>query len=317
MPDHRHPLVSQLFNRLRMRQLALVLAFAEHGTLRRAAAELGMSQPAATKMIQELESALGQRLFAREGRGQRLTPAGERVLDFFQGMRGSMESMVRELEELQLGNAGRVSVGCIMAPLPTWLNPAIIALNKAYPRVTIQVTLDTSEQLVELLEDGSIDIAIGRVAPGHGAQFCFHPLDNESLAVVVGVGHPLAKRKLVAFANLLEYSWILQPPGSPLREVLEQEFRALQAPLPRGLIETASILCTMRLIADTTMIAVLPLSVVTVYAQHHLLKILPCQIKHKMGAFGSITRQDRPLSEAARYFLSALHRSQAAAAAGA
>lgn len=304
------PLVAQLLNRLRMRQLALVLAFAEHGSLRRAAAALGMSQPAATKMIQELESALGQRLFEREGRGQKMNAAGERVLDFFQGMRGSLEAMLRELEELRLGSAGRVSVGCIMAPLPTLLNQAIIALNQTYPLITIQVTLDTSDRLVEQLGEGSLDVAIGRVAPQHRAQFVFHALDNESLAVVVGVGHPLAKKKHVAFASLLDYPWILQPPGSPMREVLEQEFRAIQAPLPRGLIETASILSTMRLIADTQMVAVLPLSIVGVYARQHLLKILPCAIKHKMGEFGSITRRDRPLSDAARYFLAALHRSR-------
>ena len=58
-------LIPQLLNRLRMRQVALILAVGEHGTLRKASAELGMTQPAATKMIQELESALGQRLFER------------------------------------------------------------------------------------------------------------------------------------------------------------------------------------------------------------------------------------------------------------
>ncbi|BEP93100.1 LysR family transcriptional regulator [Acidovorax sp. sif1233] len=302
--------VSQLLNRLRMRQVALMLAFAEHGTLRGAAVELGMSQPAATKMIQELESALGQRLFEREGRGQRMTPAGERVLGYFQGMRGSMESMARELDELKLGSAGRLAVGCIMAPLPTLLNQAIIAFNKTYPLTTIQVTLDTSDRLVELLKDGLIDIAIGRVRPEHKALFGFQPLANESLAVVVGVGHPLSKKRQVPFSSLLDYPWILQPSGSPMREVLDQEFRSLHAPPPRGLIETASILTTMQLIADTTMVAVIPLSIATIYARHHLLKILPCHIKHKMGEFGAITRRDRPLPQAARYFLSALHRSR-------
>jgi molybdate transport repressor ModE-like protein len=307
MPENTQLLVSQILNRLRMRQVALLLSFADHGTLRRAAAELGMSQPAATKMIQELESALGQRLFERDGRGQKMTQAGEKVLGFFQGMRGSLESMVRELDELQLGSSGRVSVGCIMAPLPTLLNQAIIALNKTYPLITIHVTLDTSDRLVEMLKDGSIDIAVGRVAPEHRADFIFQPLENETLSVVVGLDHPLSTKKHVPFDSLLEYSWILQPSGSPMRDVLEQEFRAIHAPLPRGLVETASILTTMRLIADTTMIAVIPLSIADIYARHNLLCILPCHIKHKMGAFGSIIRKDRPLPEAARYFLSGLH----------
>ncbi|MEC5212160.1 DNA-binding transcriptional LysR family regulator [Polaromonas sp. CG_9.5] len=300
-------LIPQLLNRLRMRQVALILAVGEHGTLRKASAELGMTQPAATKMIQELESALGQKLFERVGRGQKLTPAGTSVLGYFTGMRGTLASMTRELAELQLGSSGRLSVGSIMAPSPTLLTHAIIALKKAYPLLSLDVTLDTSDRLFELLREGVLDVAIGRIRGEQWADYVFTPLENEELAVVVGVQHPLASRKTVAFSSLLDYPWILQPTGSPMREVLEQEFRMQQAPLPRGLIETASILTTTNLIAETDMIGVVPLSIAGTYARHGLLRVLPCAIRHKMESFGSITRRDRPLSEATRFFLAALH----------
>lgn len=300
-------LIPQLLNRLRMRQVALILAVGEHGTLRKASAELGMTQPAATKMIQELESALGQKLFERVGRGQKLTPAGTSVLGYFTGMRGTLASMTRELAELQLGSSGRLSVGSIMAPSPTLLTHAIIALKKAYPLLSLDVTLDTSDRLFDLLREGVLDVAIGRIRGEQRADYVFTPLENEELAVVVGVQHLLASRKTVAFASLLDYPWILQPTGSPMREVLEQEFRMQQAPLPRGLIETASILTTTNLIAETNMIGVVPLSIADTYARHGLLRVLPCPIRHKMESFGSITRRDRPLSEATRFFLAALH----------
>ncbi|MEP6963909.1 MAG: LysR substrate-binding domain-containing protein, partial [Polaromonas sp.] len=76
---------------------------------------------------------------------------------------------------------------------------------------------------------------------------------------------------------------------------------------PKGLIETASILTTTNLIAESDMIGVMPQSIADNYARHGLLRILPCHIRHKMESFGAITRKDRPLSEAARFFLSALH----------
>lgn len=307
-------LIPQLLNRLRMRQVALILAVGEHGTLRKASAELGMTQPAATKMIQELESALGQKLFERVGRGQKLTPAGISVLGYFTGLRGTLASMTRELAELQLGSSGRLSVGSIMAPSPTLLTHAIIALKKAYPLLSLDVTLDTSDRLFELLREGVLDVAIGRIRGEQWADYVFTPLENEELAVVVGVQHPLASRKTVAFASLLDYPWILQPTGSPMREVLEQEFRMQQAPLPRGLIETASILTTTNLIAETDMIGVVPLSIAGTYARHGLLRVLPCAIRHKMESFGSITRRDRPLSEATRFFLAALHQPEKTAA---
>ena len=297
----------QLLNRLRMRQVALILAVGEHGTLRKASAELGLTQPAATRMILELESALGQKLFERVGRGQKLTPAGDSVLRHFAGLRGSIEAMTRELAELQLGRSGRLSVGSIMAPSPTLLTQAIIALKKAYPLLSLDVTLDTSDRLFELLREGVLDVAIGRIRGEHWADYAFTPLENEALAIVVGVNHPLGAEKSVTFARLLGYPWILQPTGSPMREVLEQEFRMQQAPLPRGLIETSSILTTTNLIAETDMIGVVPLSIADTYARHGLLRVLPCHIQHKMESFGSITRKDRPLSEATRCFLAALH----------
>jgi len=67
------------------------------------------------------------------------------------------------------------------------------------------------------------------------------------------------------------------------------------------------ILTTTDLIDKTDMIAVMPRSIADTYAQHGLLRVLPCEIRHKMESFGSITRKDRPLSEAARFFLGALH----------
>ncbi len=300
--------IPQLLNRLRMRQVALILAVGEHGTLRKASAELGMTQPAATKMIHELESALDQKLFERVGRGQKFTPAGASVMRYFSGVRGSFESMNRELAELKLGSAGRVSVGSIMAPSPSLLTQAIISLKKAYPLLSVGVTLDTSDQLFELLREGVLDVVIGRIRDAHRTEdYTFKALENEALSVVVGVHHPLGEKKTVKFSALLDYPWILQPTDSPMREVLEHEFRMLQAPTPKGIIETASVLTTTHLIAETDMIGVLPKSIADTYAKHGLLKILPCLIQHKMEEFGSVIRKDRPLSEAAEYFLGALH----------
>ncbi|MDB5928808.1 MAG: transcriptional regulator, LysR family [Polaromonas sp.] len=299
---------AQLLNRLRMRQVALILAVGEHGTLRKASSELGMTQPAATKMIQELESALGQRLFERVGRGQKLTPAGLSVLGHFRGMRGSVEAMTRELSELQQGSAGRLSVGTIMAPSPNLLTGAVIALKQAYPLLSVDITMDTSDRLLELLREGTLDLAIGRLRDEHRQDYSFKPLANEALALVVGVHHPLRRQAEVDFSSLLAYAWILQPVGSPMREVLDQEFRMLQVLPPRGLIETASILTTTDLIVKTDMIAVMPRSIADTYAVHGLVHVLPCHIQHKMESFGSITGKDRPLSEAAQFFLAALHR---------
>ena len=81
-----------------------------------------------------------------------------------------------------------------------------------------------------------------------------------------------------------------------------------QAPLPRGLIETASIPTTTQLIVETDMIGVVPpLSIAVIHARRSVLKVLSCRIRRKRESFGSVTREDGPLDEAKRFFLAALH----------
>ena len=101
-----------------MRQIVLLLAIEERGTLRAAAAALNMTQSAASKMLHELEQAIGQPLFERVGRGLALTAAGDCVMGYFRGMRGTVSSLARELEELRLGSAGKLFIGSIMAASP-------------------------------------------------------------------------------------------------------------------------------------------------------------------------------------------------------
>jgi len=304
------PFTPQLLNRLRMRQVALLLSIEELGTLRGAASALGMTQPAATKMLHELEDALGHALFDRVGRGLKLTASGTAVLATFRGLRGSMEALGRELTELRLGSAGKLFVGSIMAASPALLTDALIQLKQKFPLLSVEISVGTSDHLMEKLREGSLDVVIGRLLSLSTQEYLFRPIEDEALAVIVAKDHPLAKRKASAlhFTNLLDYPWILQPGGSPMREVMEQEFKSHHAPLPKGLIETSSILTTTNLIAKTEMVAVIPYSVASRYEQHGLLRILPYNIRHKLSAYGSIVQQCRPLSVAATQFLELLHR---------
>jgi DNA-binding transcriptional LysR family regulator len=295
-----------LLKRLRLRQVSLLLAIEQHGTLRGASAEMGMTQPAATKMLHELEDALGQALFDRVGRGLQLNDSGRCVLGYFHGMRGTMEALGRELQALRQGSAGKLFIGSIMAASPALLTQAVIRLKALYPLLSIEITVGTSDRLLELMQEGQLDVVVGRVASLSPDDYLFAPIAEEALSVIAANDHPLVKLKSVSFAAMQKYEWILQPTGSPMREVMEQEFRAHQVRLPKGLIETASILTTTNLVAQTEMIAVIPHSVASRYEQHGLLRILPYAIRHSLEVFGSIVRRDRPLSGSAASFLALL-----------
>ncbi len=221
----RHDSTPQLLNRVRMRQVALMLAIEETRTLRAASGHVGLTQPAATKMLHELERAMGQPLFDRVGRGLQVNAAGKRVMGYFRGIRGSMESLNRDLRELREGTAGRLSVGSIMAASPGRLTDALLCLKAAYPLLSLVITVDTSDRLLKLLDEGALDLVIGRMVRDTALECDFTAIEDERLAVVVSPEHPLAARKKIDFAELMAYPWILQPCGSPMRDVIEREFR--------------------------------------------------------------------------------------------
>lgn len=296
----------QLLNRLRMRQIALLLAVEECSTLRGAAAQLGLTQPAATKMLHELESALGQPLFERAGRGLHLNLAGERVLGYFRGIRGSMEALNRELSELQLGSAGRLAIGSIMAATPGRLTEALVQLKARFPLLAVEIAVDTSDRLMPQLNEGVLEVVIGRGA-GAGSECAFRAVDDEVLAVVSGCDHPLARASGIEFPALTDYPWILQPVGSPARAVVEQEFQEYHRPMPRGLIETGSILTTMSLVSRSQMLGAIPATVAQRNAEHGLVATLDYTFRHKLPSYGTIVRRDRPVSAAARHFLQLFH----------
>jgi len=302
----------QLLNRLRMRQVALLLAIDELRTLRAASAHLGMTQPAGSKMLQELEDALGLPLFERANNGLHINPAGQRVVEYFRHLHGSMEALNRELHEMRQGSLGRLAVGSIMAASPGRLTQALLALKHRWPLLSIEIAVDTSDLLLAQLEQGVLEVVLGRppqptVVPGNQVPLSFCPIHGETLAVIAACEHPLATAAGLTLGDLREFGWILQPAGSPMRTLIEQEFASLHLRLPHGLIETGSMLTTMSLVRQSRLIAVLPQVVAQDYAAHGMIVVLDCALQRSLSVYGSLVRQDRPLSQVAREFLALIH----------
>jgi len=290
-----------------------MLAIDELRTLRAAAVHLGMAQPTASKMLHELEDALGEALFDRVGRGLKLNPAGEAVMNSFRSLRNTVTALGRELDELRLGGTGKLFIGSITVAAPTCLGNAMIALKKQYPLLSIELLVDTSDRLIELLRVGSLDVVIGRMpeASNPANQDClFHSIGEEALSVIAASTHPLThpgKRKCLDFEALLEFPWVLQLRGSPLREVIEQEFRSHHAALPQGLIETSSIVMATDLVAQSDMIAIIPRAFAKRYEKDGYLRILPYSLRHTLTAWGSLVFRERTINPITRRFLALLH----------
>jgi len=191
-----------------------------------------------------------------------------------------------------------------MAAAPGRLTEALVQLKSRFPLMTIEIAVDTSDRLMPQLQEGVLEVVIG----GNVETDCeFRAVDDEALAVVAGRDHPLAGAGPVEFDVLLAYPWILQPAGSPAREVVERELRMHHLPMPRGLIETGSILTTMNLVDRSQMLGVIPLTVAQRNAEHGLVAIVDYTLGQKLPSYGSLVRRDRPLSIPAQHFLRLFH----------
>ena len=301
------PNLNQLLNRLRLRQLALLVSIQDCGTLGAASKQLGMTQPAATKMLAELENTLGHKLFERTGKGLKINEAGRQALLSFKGVRGTLEKLQNELHEMQQGHSGRLSVGSLMAASPTHLTLALVKIQKERPHLSLQVEVGTSEHLMAMLDEGLLDVVIGRV-PNFADPYHFRPLAKEPISLVSAISHPLGKSKKLTFERLSQYSWVLPPIGTPMREAIDNEFFIHHTLLPKGLLETSSTMITVHLVSKTHMIAGLPQSVALGFQKHQMLKILAYKLDQSLASYGSVVRADRPLSKQTEHFLNLLHR---------
>lgn len=297
------PTVKSMQNRLRVKQLSLLAALEEFRSLRKVAEAMHLSQPAATKMLHEIEETLGVQLFERLPRGMRPTVFGESVINYAKLMLADLDNLRKQLVAQEAGAVGEVSIGSIMAPAPGLLTRTIIELRARYPLIKISVYIDTSDVLLQMLQQGKLDIVLGRVPqPGEHPDIEFEVVDNEALSVVAGVHHPLSQARRLELADLAGQAWILQPPNSPMRKLLELAFQEAGIPSPANLLETASILATTTLLQGTEMISVVPTSVAKHYATSGMICILPVRIKLQLEPFGIITRKERISAPAVTVF---------------
>ncbi|WP_284615041.1 LysR family transcriptional regulator [Aquabacterium humicola] len=293
--------------RLKTRQLLLLVAMEEEGNIHRAAQVLNMTQPAASKLLKDLEDALGAPLFERLPRGMRPTWYGETMIRHARMALASLSQAHDEIEALKAGRFGQVSVGAITAPGMTLLPAATALVKQAHPNLRVALQIETSDVLMERLQQGKLDMVIGRLFETHDkSALRYQPLVEEPVAAVARPGHALLSVAKLGLRDLVGAGWIVPPSGSVLRHRFELMFQEDGLEPPVNLIETTALLFITRMLQRSDMVAVLAADVARYYAEHGMVAVLPIQLPCKMDGFGLITRSDRLLSPGAKAMLAAL-----------
>jgi DNA-binding transcriptional LysR family regulator len=294
-------------SRLKTRHLLLLLHLYEQRSVLRAAEAANMTQPAASKLLAEMEGLLGVPLFERHARGVEPTWYGQVLIRRARSALSEIGRAHDEIAALRSGRSGQASIGTVVNPGTTLVPQAIAAVKRDFPDILVKVEMDYSRPLVAKLLDGQLDIVIGRIMGPEGAdELEFEPLADEPHSVIVRNGHPLAQRPRVSHRDLVEYGWIMPPAASVLRTRLDSMFLEHGLPPPQNITETSSLPLIIHLLRHSDLLAALPPESVAPYLQTSQMAILPIELGVRMEYFGIIRRRDQQLSPGAERVLGAL-----------
>lgn len=293
--------------RLKTRQLLLLIALDDHRNIHRAAEELHMTQPAASKQIKDLEEMLDVRLFDRLPRGMEPTMFGETMIRHARMALTSLALAHDDIIALKAGLAGQVEVGVIMTPAMALLPKAIARVKEQAPMLRIGAHMEASNVLLDRLQRGTLDFMIGRILEKeNSAGLIYEELTEEPACAVVRVGHPLLQRANLQLKDLHDKPWILPPHGSILRHRFDMMFRRAGLDIPANVVDTTALLLITALLQETDSLHVMPVEVAQYYASLNVISILPIELPCKMDAFGIIRQQDHLLSPGADLLLKAV-----------
>jgi len=246
-------------SRLKLSHFRLIAAVTEHGQLSPAASSLSMTQPAASRMLREIERLMGAPIFKRHAKGMSLTEVGRLLARHADTLLTEVREAIVEVEEFKLGKGGRVRVGAVTGAAVGYVMPAIQKLKATSPNADVYIDVAPSDALIRDLVSGHFDFVLGRVAPPFDARdFLISPGRNEIVDLVVRKAHPLAGANTISIVDLSDYEWILQSVGAPVRVAVEEAFLAAGGTLPHNIINTTSLLAMIALLVTSDAIA--PLS---------------------------------------------------------
>ena len=291
---------------LKIRHLVLLVELGRHASILHAAEAAGLTQPGASKLIGELEHALGVPLFERLPRGVAPTWYGKVLIRRASAALAEMDAAHQEVMQGQAGFGGRVCIGSVLAPASLLVPQAVRLLKERNPRIQVAVSVDSSNAMVEQLRAGELDIVIGRIHdPAAGAELDFEPLADEPRSLIVRAGHPWLGRTDLALEDLAGAAWILPPPGR-LRDQLMALFIARGLEQPVDIVETLSLPLVTRLLTDSDRVVALPPALVQAALDAGTLAVLPFEVTLRADVYGIVTRKRHQLSPSAEAMLAAL-----------
>ncbi|NKM29142.1 LysR family transcriptional regulator [Rhizobium laguerreae] len=290
---------------LKLNHLRMIVAIEDSGQISAAADVLNISQPAASRMLSEMESITKTSLYERVARGVVLTTFGAALARRARKILLELREASREIGELKSGKGGSVFIGAVTAPAMSLVVPAINKVRKAYPGIEINIQVETSNVLARELLAARHDFIIGRIPDDLNPRlFEVTEIGIERACLIVRSSHPLMKQKTSSLADVKDYDWVFQPPGTLLRRTIEDVFLSRGVALPENIVNTSSLLLTCAIICETDAIAPVAVDVAQFLASQGSnasdVRMLPIDFDINVKPYSMITARERALPPSAR-----------------
>jgi DNA-binding transcriptional LysR family regulator len=290
--------------RIKLRDLHVLHAVAQAGSMTKAAGDLAVSVPVVSKAIAELEHTIGVPLLDRSPKGVEPTAYGRALLRRGLVAFDELRQGVRDIEFLADPTVGEVRVASTAPLAASFVVGIIDRLSRRYPRLVFHPTVADTELLRRALAERNVDLVIGR---RFGAladeELNFERLYDNPYVVMAGVKSPWIRRKKVRLAELMDEPWVLPPPDSSVGSFLGEAFRAQGLDFPRVAVVAFAYEVRVSLLATNRYLTILPESALWFPATHPRIKMVPVELSLRPMPIGIFTLKNRTLSPAAQLFI--------------
>lgn len=293
---------------MKLSHLRNVVAAAECGSLRAAARQLGIAQPAITRSIREIENELGAPLFERHQQGMRLTAMGEAFLRRAKAVQAELRRAQEEIGQMKGEMRGQVCFAMSAVTTFALMPGAVRAFRARYPEPILKLTEGFFQNVETSILDGQLDFYVGPfVAPGGVMRFQWEALYDNQRVVIARRGHALAGA--TSLGDLREAEWVKQTLTERGSDAdFERPFESRSLPLPRVVMHTTSATATLLAVANSDLLTIVPARMLSPPIAADLFDVLQLDTPLTAPPICIVRRADLPLTPLAEHLCDMIRR---------
>jgi LysR family transcriptional regulator, pca operon transcriptional activator len=295
-----------LSQRLRMSLLRAADAIETHRSLLKASAALGVSQPALSKNLLELEDVLQIQLFERHSRGMRPTEAGLLFIRSARRILAELNRLDEDLDQLSDPLQGTAALGALPVTAAGVLPGVLTRLKLAHPGLRVRLQQGRTEELLPLLAAGDIDLIVGRLyEPMMPDGFLREPLWAEPISILARAGHELFEQEEVTADDLRRYELVLPTVTQRVGQEIEHVLSALGL-APTARLRSSSYGFIREMLHGSDLLSIMPRLMMVGDLLRGTLRVVPLPVPAPDRPAGLILPRDRHLPPGSTTFVECL-----------